>query len=135
MRVMNEHEQIAAVISARNETPVRLDARRTALMVVDMQRYFTEPLFPFTEVFNRLSPGAASGYLSRVREVVVPSIQRLLAGFRALQLPIFFTATGTESGGRDLPCWLRGLDELGLATLGKRIWPPSDDPSWQIDGA
>jgi len=35
--------------------------------------------------------------------------------------------------GRDLPCWLRAFDDLGLATLGSRIWPPINDPSWQID--
>jgi nicotinamidase-related amidase len=101
-----------------------------------MQRYFTQPSFPFTDVFNKLSPGAASGYLHRVREVVVPSIQKLLACFRVLGAPILFTATGTEVGeARDLPCWLRAFDEVGLATLGTHVWPPVDDPSWQIDEA
>jgi nicotinamidase-related amidase len=133
---MNEHEQILAVIRAKNGSPIPLDPRKTALIVVDMQRYFTQPSFPFTEVFNRLSPGAASGYLKRVRHVVIPSIQKLLTCFRALGSPIVFTAVGTEVGqGRDLPWWLRSFDELGLATLGSRIWPTVDDPSWQIDEA
>jgi len=63
---MNEHEQIMAIIRAKNASPMPLDPRRTALIVVDMQRYFTQPSFPFTEVFNALSPGASSGYLLRV---------------------------------------------------------------------
>jgi nicotinamidase-related amidase len=101
-----------------------------------MQCYFTQPGFPFTEVFNRLSPGVATGYLRRVREIVIPNIQRLLACFRELGSPIVFTAVGTEAGeGRDLPCWLRALDELGLATLGSRIWPAVTDPSWEVDEA
>lgn len=133
---MNEHEQIMAIIRAKNESPIQLDPQRTALIVVDMQRYFTQPSFPFTEVFNTLSPGASSGYLSRVRAVVIPSIQKLLACFRHLGSPIVFTAVGTEVGeGRDLPCWLRAFDDVGLATLGTRVWPPIDDPSWQIDEA
>lgn len=133
---MNEHEQIIAIIRAKNESPIPLDPRRTALIVVDMQRYFTQPSFPITEVFNKLSPGASSGYLKRVRQVVIPSIQKLLACFRAVGAPIVFTAVGTEVGeGRDLPCWLRSIDELGLATLGSRVYPPLDDPSWQIDEA
>jgi biuret amidohydrolase len=35
--------------------------------------------------------------------------------------------------GRDLPGWLRDLDQLGLAVIGKRILPQVNDPSWQID--
>jgi biuret amidohydrolase len=133
---MNEHEQIVGILRAKNSHPIQLDPSRTALIVVDMQRYFTQPSFPFTAVFDKLSPGAAGGYLTRVREVVIPSIQRLLGCFRAARSPIIFTAVGSETGtGNDLPCWLRALDELGLATLGNRIWPPVNDPSWEIDEA
>src|SRR5262245_16684591 len=133
---MNEHEQMVGILQAKNKTPIQLDPSRTALIVVDMQRYFTQPSFPFTEVFDKLSPGAAAGYLTRVREVVIPSIQQLLVCFRATRSPIVFTAVGSETGqGNDLPYWLQALDELGLATLGSRIWPPVDDPSWAIDEA
>ncbi|MCI0362959.1 MAG: cysteine hydrolase [Phycisphaerales bacterium] len=133
---MNEHEQIIGIITAKNQTPIKLDPRRTALVVVDMQRYFTQPSFPFTNVFEKLSPGSSAGYLKRVRESVIPSIQRLLDSFRAAGSPVVFTAVGTETGdGRELPCWLRAFDELGMATVGKRVWPPITDPSWEIDDA
>ncbi|HJR62688.1 MAG TPA: isochorismatase family cysteine hydrolase [Gemmatimonadaceae bacterium] len=133
---MSEHEQIVGIISAKNRTPLELDPRCTALLVVDMQRYFTQPSFPFTDVFEKLSPGSAAGYLTRVRQTVIPSIQRLLNSFRAAGSPVVFTAVGTETGdGRELPCWLRSFDELGMAILGKRVWPAVDDPSWAIDDA
>jgi len=133
---MSEHEQIIGIVAAKNRTPIKLDPRRTALIVVDMQRYFTQPSFPFTEVFEKLSPGSSAGYLRRVRETVIPSIQGLLRSFRAAGSLVVFTAVGTEVGdGRDLPCWLRSFDELGLATLGQRVWPPVGDPSWGIDVA
>lgn len=133
---MDEHEQIISIIRAKNESPIPLDPHRTALIVVDMQQYFTQPSYPFTEVFNSLSPGALSGYLKRVQEVVIPSIEKLLSCFRNLGSPVVFTAVGTETGdGRDLPCWLRSFDELGVAVLGSRVWPRIGDPSWQIDEA
>ena len=133
---MSEHEQILGILRAKNDNPPLLDPSRTALIVVDMQRYFTQPSFPFTDVFDKLSPGAAAGYLTRVRETVIPSIQRLLGCFRATGSFIIFTAIGSEERqGNDLPCWLRAFDEIGLATLGCRIWPPVDDPSWEIDEA
>ena len=131
---MDEHEQVIGIIRGKNETPIELDPRRTALVVVDMQRYFTQPSFPFTQVFEKLSPGSTVGYLRRVRENVIPNIQKLLSCFRATRAPVTFTAVGTDAGdGRELPCWLRSFDELGLATLGKRVWPPVGDPSWEID--
>ena len=133
---MSEHEQIIGIIAAKNQTPITLEPRSTALIVVDMQRYFTQPSFPFTDVFEKLSPGCSVGYLKRVHETVIPSIQLLLNSFRAVGSPVIFTTVGTATGdGRDLPCWLRSFDELGLATLGTRVWPAIGDASWEIDPA
>src|SRR5262245_38014749 len=116
---MTEHEQIVGILRAKNTTTLRLNPSHTALMVVDMQRYFTQPSHPFTAVFDRLSPGAAAGYLRRVRETVIPSIQRLLDCFRTTRSLIVFTTVGSETGqGNDLPGWMQALDALGLATLG-----------------
>jgi nicotinamidase-related amidase len=89
---MSEHEQVLGLLRAKNKSPIHLDPVRTALIVVDMQRYFTQPSFPFTEVFEKLSRGTSSGYLRRVREIVIPSIKRLLACFRAAGSPIVFGA-------------------------------------------
>jgi biuret amidohydrolase len=133
---MNEHEQVIGIVRAKNKAPFDFAPDRAALIVVDMQRYFTQPSYPFTQVFEKLSPGSSAGYLRRVRHTVIPTIQKLLERFRAIGSPVVFTAVGTEAGdGRELPCWLRSFDELGLAILGTRVWPLISDPSWQIDEA
>ena len=133
---MTEHEQCIGILRAKNESPIELDPSRTALIIVDMQRYFTQPSFPFTDVFEKISPGVCSGYLRRIREIVIPSIQRLLAHFRERGSPIVFTAIGSGAkDGNDLPCWLRSFDDVGLSTLGSRLWPPIGDASWEIDEA
>ena len=133
---MTEHEQCIGILRAKNESPIELDPSRTALIIVDMQRYFTQPSFPFTDVFEKISPGVCSGYLRRIREIVIPSIQRLLAHFRERGSPIVFTAIGSGAkDGNDLPCWLRSFDNVGLSTLGSRLWPPIGDASWEIDEA
>jgi isochorismate hydrolase len=67
---MPEHEQVTAMLTAKNAAPLDLEPARTALIIVDMQRYFTQPSFPFTDLFEKLSPGVCSGYLNRVRENV-----------------------------------------------------------------
>ncbi len=131
---MSEHEQCIGIFKAKNQVPIDLDPAHTALIVVDMQRYFTQPSFPFTDAFEKMSPGISSGYLQRVRDTVIPSIQRLLTRFRETGAAIVFTAVGTETkDSNDLPGWLRSFDDMGLGTLGSKIWPPVGDSSWVVD--
>ena len=70
---MNEYERILGIVRAKNQTSIELNPRGTALIVVDMQRYYTQPSFPFTEICEKLSPGSSVGYLNRVRETVIPN--------------------------------------------------------------
>ncbi|HJU89350.1 MAG TPA: isochorismatase family cysteine hydrolase [Gemmatimonadaceae bacterium] len=129
-----EHERILAIIQQKNDAPIALDPSRTALVIIDVQRYFVRPEEAFGQVFDRLSPGVTSGYFHRVHTRVLPNIQRLQSAFRARGMRVMYTATGTRTGdGQDLPGWLRELDHLGLAVLGERIWPPEGDPRWQVD--
>ena len=72
---MSEHEQVTGMLSAKNAAPLELDPIHAALIIVDMQRYFTQPSFPFTDLFEKYQPGVCSGYLKRVRETVIPSIR------------------------------------------------------------
>lgn len=131
---MNEHEQVMGVVSGKNQSPIDLDPVRTTLIVVDMQRYFTEPSHPLLQVLEAMSPGVTKGYNERVRTTVLPNTKKLLAAFRAAGAPVVFTATGTETGdGKDLPFWLRSFDDLGMSVLGSRVYPDTDDPSYEID--
>lgn len=129
-----EHERVLAIIRQKNGAPLTLDPARTALIIIDVQRYFVRPEESFGQVFERLSPGITSGYFERVSTRVLPNIRRLQAAFRARGMRVLYTATGTRTGdGQDLPGWLRDLDQLGLAVLGERVWPPEGDPRWQVD--
>lgn len=130
---MTEHENILEIIRRKDQTPISL-THATALLVIDMQRYFVRPDYQFGRLFEKMLPGATAGYFERVRARVVPNIKRLQAHFRSQRLPIFYTACGSwTNDGKDLPLWMKELDHLGLDLLGKRIIPPTSDPSWQID--
>jgi nicotinamidase-related amidase len=130
---VNEHDKIMEIIRLKDEAPLDFDARRSALLVIDMQRYFVGPDHPFAQALERLVPGSTEGYFRRVRERVVPNIRRLLEAFRAEGRHVVFTGTGTHTDdGRELPPWLKGFDQLGLALLGGRVWPHASDASWQI---
>jgi nicotinamidase-related amidase len=131
---MAEHDTVLAMIRQKNQKPITLHPKRTALLVIDMQRYFVRPHYPFGQVIEKLAPGATAGYFERVNATVVPNINRLQACFRALEAPIFYTAAGSWiADGRDLPPWMQEYDEVGQALLGQRIWPPVGDQSWEVD--
>jgi hypothetical protein len=58
---MNEYERILGIVRAKNQTSIELNPRGTALVVVDMQRHYTQPSFPFTEICEKLPLGLQSG--------------------------------------------------------------------------
>jgi nicotinamidase-related amidase len=131
---MSEHDLVLDIVRQKNAAPLAIDPARTALLVIDVQRYFVNPGYPFSRVLESLAPGVTAGYFGRVKAAVLPNIQRLQQTFRAANAPIFYTATGTAlSDGRDLPGWLRNFDQLGLGLVGSRVWPRSDDESWAVD--
>jgi nicotinamidase-related amidase len=133
---MTEHEKIQEMIRQKQQAPIALDPRRTALVVIDVQRFFTRQDSEFAQVFQRLSPGATDGYFQRVNSIVLPRIQELLHCFRSLGLPVIFCVFGSHAqDGRDLPSWLKDFDRLGLQLLGRQSNPVVNGDSWQIEDA
>lgn len=131
---MNEHERVLEIIKLKGQAPTDFDSQQSALLVIDMQRYFVRPDYTFAQALEKLVPGCTQGYFQRVRESVVPNVQRLLESFRENGRPVIFTGTGSYSNdGAELPHWLKQFDQLGLAVIGSRVWPKVDEPGWQID--
>jgi len=133
---MTAHEKIQEMIRQKEQAPIALDPQRTGLIIVDVQRFFTRPDSEFAQVFQRLAPGAVDGYFQRVNSTVLPTIRELQQCFRSLGLPVIFCVFGScAQDGRDLPCWLKDFDNLGLQLLGRRPNPVVNGASWQIDDA
>jgi biuret amidohydrolase len=133
---MTEHEKLQEMIRQKEQAPTALDPSRTALIIVDVQRFFTRPDSEFAQVFQKLALGALDGYFRRVSSTVVPKIQELQRCFRSLRLPVIFCVFGSfAQDGQDLPCWLKDFDKLGLQLLGRRPNPVVNGASWQVEDA
>ena len=131
---MTDHEKVQQLIDLKAQAPIMLDPENSALLVIDVQRFFARPDSPFAEVFEKLVPGATSGYFERVESRVLPNIRRLQECFRTRGLPVIFCCFGSFlKDGRDLPEWLKDFDRLGLEVLGRRPNPSEHDPDWQVD--
>lgn len=87
-----------------------LDARRTALLVVDVQQVYLDlpdPAGLDAEALARRRAGEP--FAHRMGAVVLPNVARLLAAFRAADLEVAFVRTaGRRPDGRDRPRAFRG---------------------------
>src|ERR1044072_1747536 len=105
---MDEHDKILEIIRLKDQAPLHFEPDRSALLVIDVQRYFVNPQYPFARVLERLVSGATRNYLRRVHETVLPNINRLLRVFRTHMRPVIFTGTGSYTeNGAELPQWLK----------------------------
>jgi len=133
---MTEHEKIQDMIHKKEQMPLKIDGEKCALVIIDVQRFFTRPDLDFAQVFEKLGSGALDGYFRRVSSGVLPRIQQLQQCFRSLSLPVIFCIFGSVAqDGQDLPCWLKDFDQLALQLLGRRSNPVVNGDSWQIDDA
>jgi nicotinamidase-related amidase len=107
----------------------------TALLIIDMQRYFTRTDSTFSRLSALRTPaGSIEGYGGRLDSLVIPNILLLRQAFRKNGSPVFYTRMGSnrEDGG-DLPIWARRINEAGRAGFDSPVFPPLDDPNAQID--
>ena len=131
---MTDHEKVQEIIRLKDQAPITIDSLKSALLIVDVQRYFARPDYPFGQTFEKLLPGSTTGYFERVKSTVLPNILRLQEAFRSRGLPLIFCGAGSYTeDGRDLPQWLSDFNRLSLMLLGQRSIPMVNDPSWQID--
>jgi len=101
-----------------------------------MQRDFVQPEFPFGQMIQERNPTGANAYFQRVRELVIPNIQRLLEQGRVHGLCIAYTESGSlRHDGRDLPRRMRRHNDRSRRIMGTVIYPPFDDPTCRVDAS
>ncbi|MBW2634819.1 MAG: cysteine hydrolase [Deltaproteobacteria bacterium] len=112
----------------------KLNPERTALLVIDMQKYFTEPDHPFDKMMKQFDPDGCKFYLNRVEQLVIPNIQRLQKRYRSLGACIVYTEFGSmQNDGSDMAIWARKINDLGHDMVGSSVFPPFNDPSCRVD--
>jgi len=122
------HDKYVALQRQRNATPLTLDPRTTALVIVDMQEYFLNPASPFSRACERIVPGVLGHFQERGRGVVEPSLRRLLDFFRAHGLRIVYTTVASElPDGSDLMPIFQQRNAANRVAVGDVAIPPRAD--------
>ena len=109
---------------------------RSALIVVDMQRYFVKRDYPYGKWLFQFDEPSAKSYFERVESTVVPNIQHLLERFRTLNTQVVYTEFGSlAEDGRDMPAWARHHNDHARSVVGSAVYPPFSDSSCRVDDA
>lgn len=131
---MSEDQKVEKMIRQKERAPIALEPERSALVVIDVQHFFTRPDSDFAQLFQKLAAGALDGYFQRVNTTLMYKIQELQNCFRSLGLPVVHCVFGSYGQeGEDLACWLKDFDQLSAQLLGRRSNPVVNGSSWQID--
>ena len=79
------HEKVRDLVALRKEMELAIDPKSTALLIVDMQRYFLSNDSPYSRLLNGRVPGYTENLLGRVENLVLPNLKKLIERFRAFQ--------------------------------------------------
>ena len=109
--------------------PVELEPRRTALVVVDMQYASASRDAGFGRWLQESGRAEEGRYrFDRIESLLVPNIARLLAAFRAAQLPCIFVRLGAQMRDcRDLIPHIRQLEIAFSNVSGEREFEILDE--------
>jgi nicotinamidase-related amidase len=105
-----------------------------AILVIDVQRYYTEltsPLVTFTET---LYPGGTDYIQRRLDTVVIPNITQILTAARNSDVPIIYARLcGIRDDRSDLHRNFREFDQNSYEQAGIHVYPLATEPLADID--
>lgn len=106
----------------------------TAILVIDTQRYYTEPTSPLVTVTEALYPGGTAYLHKRLETIVIPNLVRILAAARLYGVPvIYIRLCGTLDDRSDLHHNFQEFDQNAYSDAGVHVYPLSSDPIADVD--
>ena len=112
---------------------MKLDASKTALLIVDMQKYQAGEGGNLPKFFRAIyGPAAEEGAVKKGREIV-KIIRRLLAAFRKAGASVVYLAFGSlTDDGSDLVPYVRLWNDVSRRKTGLPAIVPVTDPGYAI---
>ncbi|MFW9897528.1 MAG: cysteine hydrolase family protein [Candidatus Thorarchaeota archaeon] len=108
-------------------------AKKTALLVIDMQKYQVQKDFTAYKAFNKITPGLLDYFISEVENKVIPNLQKLINFCREIGTLVIYTKYSSYMpDGSDLPNTTKKINELAKNLLGDVGFPHISHPSSEI---
>ena len=127
-------EKIEKFLRFRHDQMGKIDPKRTALLVIDMQKYQVQKDWPLYKAVDGINPGMLEYFVEEV-EKMVPNLKKLINFCREVKIPVIYTKFSSfMPDGSDLPKPVKKLNELSKKFLGEATFPSiSADASDIID--
>ena len=105
-----------------------------AILVIDVQRYYTESTSPLVTYTEALYPGGTDYLRQRLDALVIPNIARILSAARLSSVPIIFARLcGTQDDRSDLHRNFQEFDQLAYAQTGMHVYPLATEILADVD--
>ena len=105
-----------------------------AVLVIDVQRYYTESTSPLVTFTEALYPGGTAYIHQRLDAVVIPNIARILLAARVSSLPIIYARLcGTQDDRSDLHRNFQEFDQLAFERNGMHVYPLASESLADVD--
>ena len=105
-----------------------------AVLVIDVQRYYTESTSPLVLFTEALHPGGTTYIHQRLDAVVIPNIARILSAARVSSVPIIYARLcGTQDDRSDLHRNFHEFDQLAFERNGMHVYPLASESLADVD--
>lgn len=105
-----------------------------AVLVIDVQRYYTESTSPLVTFTEALYPGGTRYLLERLNAVVLRNIGMILASARERDIPIIYARLcGTAPDRSDLHSNFQEFDQNAVSNVGIHVYPLASEPMADVD--
>ncbi|MBN2436158.1 MAG: cysteine hydrolase [Spirochaetes bacterium] len=106
---------------------------KTALIIVDMQKYYLEESASFFSYYEHLYPGSMDYIKDRARKTVIPNIQKLIEYFRNTNHPVYFLRLcGCKNDRSDLHRFFKKEHDNACKNGYKDLYPLCDQKDAEI---
>jgi len=101
-----------------------IEPKKTAVLIIDMQKYQVERDWPLFKAINELNPGILDYFVKEVEKKAVPNLQKFIKFCRDVKIPIIYTKYSSfMPDGSDLPKPIQDLNKLTKNFLKDPIFP------------
>jgi len=126
-------EQFEKYLRFRHDQLEEIHPKKTALIIIDMQKYQVEKDWTVFKTLDRISPGILDYFVEEVEKKVVPNLKKLIDFCHMVKVPIIYTKYSSFMvDGSDLPEPLQKQNKLAKQFLGEVPYPHISHPSSEI---
>jgi nicotinamidase-related amidase len=98
--------------------------KKTALIVVDMQKYQVQKDYAVYKAMNNVTPGILDYFVEEVENKVTPNLRKLIDFCHDVGIPIIFTKLSSfMPDGSDLTRGTKSLNDLAKNLIGEVVFP------------